>query len=286
LWLLVPVPAVADDLPRHQADLVAVIERVLNSERGWPRVKAAEALADHGQPGRAFAALAGDADTAPPEERIGVWRVLARAAPTATGRQEFLDRIRKAAVALDGSDRIHAVEALAKLGAYREADRPAVGALAAGDPAAAAFPRWYLALSGRREDEARLVELLDAPDPVARWQAAYAIARLKEPSAAARAAVAARADREPPDSPARTVVVSAAYLLADDSGRDRWHRRLIDALASGSDASRVVGFESLGRLGTPADLARLAAATASPDGTVRVAAASASLHILQRRQSP
>ena len=283
---LLALPAPADAPRREPASLVAVLERALDGERGWPRIKAAEALAEHGHPGRAFDALAGDADTAPSPERIGVWRVLARSAPTATGRQGFLDRIRKAAVAPDGPDRVHAVEALAKLGAYCEADRPVIEALAAGDPVAAAFPRWYLALSGRRDDEARLVELLDASDPVARWRAAYATARLKEPSAAARAAVAGRAEREPQDSPARTVVVAAAYLVADDAGRDRWHRLLVDALAAGSDASRAVGYEALGRSGMPADLALLDAATASPDGSVRVAASSAALHILRRGRSP
>ena len=282
--LLAGVSAPAAD-PRP-ADLVAVLDRSLAGERGWPRVKAAEALVDHGHAGRAFDALAGDADTAPPQERIGVWRVLARAAPTAAGRQQFLDRIRTAAVAPDGPDRVHAVEALAKLGAYREADRPAIERMAAGDAATSAFPRWYLALSGRPADEARLVELLDDPDPIARFRAAYATGRLKEPSAAARAAVAARMAREPADSPARTVVVAAAYLVADDAGRGRWHGLLTDALGSGPDASRAVGYEALGRSGTPADLALLAAATASPDAVVRVVAASAALHILRRERTP
>jgi hypothetical protein len=281
--LLAVMPVFAVDLPRDRATLVAVLERALEHERGWPRIKAAEALADHGHSDRAFAALSADADTTPPEQRIGVWRVLARTAPTATGRQQFLERIRVAAFAPDGPDRVHAVESLAKLGAYQEADRKVVEAMAAGDPAAA-FPRWYLALSGRREDEARLVELLDAPDPIARWRAAYGIARLKDSSAAARAAVAARADRELSDSPARTVVISAAYLLSVDAGRDRWHRRLVDTLKSGSVASRAVAFESLGRQGTSADLDILAKATVSPDGLVRVAAASASLHILERER--
>jgi SSS family solute:Na+ symporter len=281
-WLLVAMPALADD----RANFVAILERALQGERGWARIKAAEALVDHDNASRAYEALIGDVDTAPSEERIGVWRVLARAAPTATDRQKFLDQIRTAAFTAGGPDRVHAVEALAKLGAYRDADRSAIEAMASGDPAVAAFPRWYLALTGRRGDEARLVELLDAADPVARWRAAYATARLKEPSAAARVAIAARAGREPVDSSARTVVVSAAYLTANDADRDRWHRLLIEALISGSEASRVVGLESLGKLGTPADLAFLAAAIASADANVRVAAASASLHILERKRTP
>jgi solute:Na+ symporter, SSS family len=196
--LAVAHPTAAGDARSERAQLVTVLERTLDQERGWPRIRAAEALIDHGYTGRAFDALAGDADTAPSPERIGVWRVLARSAPAPEGLQ-FIERIRRAAVDPNGPDRVHAVETLAKLNAYEESDRAVIEAIAGpADPATAAFARWYLALSGRPDDEARLVELLVSPDAVARQRSAYALARLKSPSPAARAAIVAQTERESP----------------------------------------------------------------------------------------
>ena len=164
--------------------LLLTLEREMATNSGWVRIHAAEALIDHGRAQKVVLSFSGEADTAAPPYRIGVWRVLARSADTEEQRQAFTERIRRTMLDPQAPDRIHAAESLAKLGAARLADRPAlVEWLATLDEPASVYPLWLLVLSGDSSgpasSEARLSALLDSSDSTARLRAAFALGRIK-----------------------------------------------------------------------------------------------------------
>lgn len=190
----------------------------------WVRIHAAEALLWHGDP-QPVAEVFSDLQPTEPEYRIGVWRVQAQLADSPELRKQRLEPIRRALRDPAGPDRVHAAEALAKLAAPLTAeDRHAAEQMAASpDPAVAAYSLWLLADAGEEAGRARarerLLELLEAEDPIARLRAAVAIRNLKQPpTAAERTLVAAAAAAEPEDSPAKIHLLGTAWLLAQRGG--------------------------------------------------------------------
>ncbi|WP_164103678.1 sodium:solute symporter family transporter [Candidatus Laterigemmans baculatus] len=301
----------------------------------WVRIHAAEALLWHGDRelvAEVFAPtgdnlagdnlagdnLAGGLATDEPEVRIGVWRIRAQLADQPALRQERLEPIRQALRDPAGPDRVHAAEALAKLGASLTGeDRQAAEQLAdSPDPAVAAYALWLLADAGETAARERLLGLLEAEDPIARLRAAFAIRNLQQPpTASERARVEAAAASEPNDSPAKVYLLGTAWLLTPRGGLAAGNEPAAESTAQEADlASQEADLASPGRsrngwgdavraqLTSPATGDRYAAAMAigdggdwsdvdqlrplleSDDADVRLAAAHAILRI-DRRQS-
>ncbi len=185
----------------------------IRENTGWERIRAAEALVGHGYPQEATDALRDQADTAPPEERIGVWRTLAQAAPSPEARRTMTDRIREVFADSSAPDRTHAVESMAKLRVkITNAERSLAKAMTSGSSAAAVFPNWLLALSGDAEARGALVSALGDSDPVTRLRAAFSLSHLDDPLTAEEvAALEAAALAEALDAPYRAWMIGAAW---------------------------------------------------------------------------
>ncbi len=278
--------------------LVEILQKEMATQTGWVRVHAAEALVHHGYGAGVAAAFAPEADTAAAPLRIGVWRVLATASPDETVRTAFVGRIRAAFLNPDGPDRLHAAEALAKLGVCRKEDRPALEAyLAEQGQALGAFACWVMALSGDVADVDRLAGLLESTDPVARLRAGVALGRLaggvenlslrsstvgatrESPLPSMKERLSIAAGKEPADSPAAVYLACAAYR----AGGEASHRdRVLYYLQNGKTSERYEAALALGARGDEADLPLLTPLLDHAEADVRIGAADASLRILRR----
>jgi SSS family solute:Na+ symporter len=271
----------------HRRQLVQLLQREAESGSGWVRVHAAEALLDHGQvqtPARLFA---GEADTAAPPYRVGVWRIMARAAGTDAERRIFRERIRAGLLDTHAPDRLHAAESLAKLGLSQRVDRPALENWAAtADDANSAYVLWLLVLSGnpseRAASDARLATLLNSTNPVARLRAAFALGRIDTVSRVALDRLNRQSDTEPADSPARPYLLAAGLLHAarDASSSAKLRRQLAWYLANGKANEQLEAATVLGRCGATEEIPELTRLLQSPEADARIGAASGLLYLL------
>src|SRR5262249_8953552 len=152
------------------ARLMGVLEDGLNQRGTWLSVHAAEDLALLGRREPVIAAFVPQAESATPPFRIGVWRVLALSAPTPAIRDDYIQRIRGVLVDTGASDRLHAMEALAKIAApiTSDAERRHVTESAASGDGGAPFALWRLSVAGDANVPERLAELVKSSDSVTR----------------------------------------------------------------------------------------------------------------------
>ena len=253
---------------------VAQLVGALDAESPWVRVHGGEALAALNRPERVIAAFRPQADTAEPQYRIGVWRVLARA-EQGDRRSEYVARIRRAFLDPNGPDQIHAIEALAKLKvpASGDAERKRVRDVAHGGGPAAPFALWRLAQGGDETAVARLASLLDNPDEATRVRAAYVLGRLRPLPQATDRALSAALAKQRAGSVAHSVMRAALGLGA---ARE---------MAQDPEAPQYARYSAamcLAELGTARDYAILSRRLNDSDLDVRVAAAYATLQIEAR----
>lgn len=103
--------------PEMKKESLETIRKVLASESEWVKVHAAEFLLWSGNPEgvqEVFLAEEKLYDTKP-QYRVGIWRVLAQTAASDVEKKVWTDKIMQAFLDTNGTDRIHAVETLAKL---------------------------------------------------------------------------------------------------------------------------------------------------------------------------
>lgn len=300
LWVVMfggAVVAQAGDRPldNPQRDqLVEIMRDTLRQSQGWVRVHAAEALLWHGYNEDVTAAFPADTDTSEAGYRIGVWRVWAQLATDPLQRKDAVDRIRQALRDPDGPDRVHAAESLAKLGESLEPeDRQAADQLAASpEPAIAAFALWLLADAGEASARTKLVEWLQADDPIARLRVAFALRSLKQPlQVAERVAIQQAATLEPDDSPAKVYLMATAWLVVPQNGdqatstidRQSLGESLRQWTTKGQASERYAAVMAFAEGGTTNDIATLQTTLSDTDADVRSASAYALLRI-DRRQ--
>ncbi len=266
-------------LPSAQANaqrLNAILADGLAKRGSFISVHAAEDLIALGQRDTVRNAFASQADTAPAPYRIGVWRVLARSMSDDAQRALFVERIRGALMDPKGTDRVHAMEALAKLEAPIKdaAERAEVEHIARSSDASAPFAWWRLAQAGDAQAIPALVKLVSSPDEVTQARAADALARLNVQSDEARQALRAALASASASSLARPLLIVALggepvrQLLNDPSAPARYQAAMY-----------------LSRHGTPADVAALQKQIDDDDLDVRSAAAFALSRIESQRAS-
>jgi solute:Na+ symporter, SSS family len=266
--------------------LVRLLEQEMLSNRGWVRVHAAEALLDHGHSQAVAESFLPEADTAALPYRIGVWRVLARAAGTEGARRDFSGRIRRSMIDPQSSDRLHAAESLGKLGQADPADRSVLEQwLLTTDDATKTYVLWVLALSSegpqRAEDERRLANLLESSDPMTRLRTAFALGRLPTISTNSTRDLARRLAIEPAASPARLYLLVAALLHADKNSAAALNlkRQLTIYLHHGKPNEQLEAAVALGRRGTQDDVPALAQLLRSQEPDARIGAANGLLYL-------
>jgi hypothetical protein len=264
---------------------IRVLEQEMHSQSNtnWVRIHAADALNDHGRGDLVIKAFAPEAEVTTPQYRIGVWRTLARATGGTDNRRSYVERVRQAMLDVNGPDRLHAVETMAKLGVADRSDRPALLQwLATADEATAAFIRWELLLSSnaaeRADDEAKLAALLDSADMPARLRAAFALSRTPGMSKASIEHLNRRAASEPADSPARAYLLVAAYQHAPSNALKA---ELLKLIQTGKPNEQLEAAAIIGRTGNADDLPVMNELLKHKEADARIGGALGALNILK-----
>ncbi len=207
----------------HEAAALSTLRQALAQEGGWVKVHAAEVLLQHGDAKAVHTAFLAEDKLHATEFRYrsGIWRTLARCAPTAAERAAWTARIAAVFTDVNAPDRLHAMESLGKLGAPHS---PAVLAAAAewlphASPEDAVFLQWLRWQAGDAGARAFIVSQLASPVLDARLCAAFVLRLANAGDEPTLAALAQAADREPADSTARVYIVGAAYALRADGDR-------------------------------------------------------------------
>lgn len=287
LFVLLPAPEAHASVPAPD-ELLDTIRAVFEGETGWVRIHAAEALIWHGCAAEVYEAYLPRADSAPPKARIGVWRVLARSAPTPEERETYVARIRAAFLDKNGPDRLHAVETLAKLGAPAPAG--ALEEAAQGSDAFAVYARWALYNVRGDGDPSGIAELLDAQDPAVVRSTAYALRNLPELPADLTEKLWAMVNAQGPPTVA-DVYLESALAVHDESYPLGAMTKLLSRLprpdaaapamplTKGEKVEICMAFAEAGR---ESDAVFFAALVDDPEADVRQAAAHALLRIHRR----
>ena len=284
-----PSPPVTNQV-RDQA--VAELRRALNDEQGFVKVHAAEALLALSVESRVLAVFLAEMKKHgdEPHYRTGIVRVLARATPRETDRTGYLARLRDVYFDVDAPDRVHALEALAKLGyAIDEQDRVRFEELPRpGFSDAEPCLRWLRAVSGAESDVRSLAELLDHPEPRVRGLAAYALRHLpnKLPADVVTKLQQAAAIEKP--SKDRVYVVSSAYVASPDAETSQRLKEILKAAAppggvTGSDQDKREIADAIGLRGSREDMPLLQQLLRDSSADVRISAAAAVLRVDRRR---
>lgn len=265
---------------------VRTLRDVLADGRRWVKVHAAEYLLalDYREGVQAAFERELEHFSEEPQYRIGIWRVLARAADNEEQRNKWTGSIRKVFLNPAATDRLHAVETLAKLG-YKvcDADAGAFEEAAESDHTAmTAFARWVLVNSERPDAEARLAELLASPDVKVRGYAAYALRHLPTVSLQVAGQLAAAVEREPAGSLTRVFLVGAAAVHTSGKTRAQLVGELVREVTRGSGDECAQAVQTLAQVGSQAELPPLIALLDNSDPDQRATAAAAILRIGRR----
>ena len=281
---------------------VGIMRDGLHNEPKWVKVHAAEfllALDYREDVGAVFQKeLASFGDE--PQYRIGIWRVLARETYVQEERSKWIERIRDAFLDPDGPDRLHAAEALGKLG--HELEEPADDAadttanrkkqaefdafeLTAGgaDALLRIHAEWVWTNSGFKAAEASLAEMLSSEDVDARDSAAYALRFRPEVSTDTLKALLNAVEHQESERPP-VYLLSAAYHHAPEDTRPPLKKHILSYARDGSKDEKYEACVALGALGGPEDLMLLIGLMddAGQHLDVRMAAANAVCRIERR----
>ena len=264
--------------PELRQQALATLQRVLVQEQEWVKVHAAEFLLklDHPQGIRDTFLQQLQDHGQEFKYRIGIWRVLARAAADNQEAIRWTGRIRDVLADPAAPDRLHAMESLAKL-RYKvlpqdvklveDAAREPTGPMAP-------FAAWVLVNSGRPAGSARLADLLHGPE---RGLAAYALRHLDNVSPVVRQELLDLAQREPAGAEVRMYLICAAAIHAPEPQKAEFRTALLEYIQQGSISQRYLACETLGHLATKADLPLLTDLLSDPVADVRSSAAAAIL---------
>lgn len=257
---------------RDKADIETRMKSIIldsMSLRGtWGSIHAAEAAINLGSTQQAFEAFRGQAETDAAGYRIGVWRVLAVAEEDASSRVVFTDRILNVFRDPTSKDRIHAIEAIAKLRLILNADDLARMEQLTEQPdfSGRPFVLWCLLNNKQAERRDAIFSQLSNHDEVVRLRSAY-IARQMRPYSASE-----KAGLENALTVEATSTLAWPYLAA---ALDRVEL----LLKSDSTTARKLAADCLKTTGSRADLDELEAMTKDQDAGLRIAAAAAWLQI-------
>lgn len=294
-----------DGLTQQVKELAyAALRNALHANAFWVRVHAAEFLIALGETGDVEDEFAKETDfeTQRPE-RIGVWRVRYRLAGSKDDQEAVANRIRAVAHDQSATDRLHAVETLAKLRIQLpEVEVQAIVAATcdAGEHELA-FGLWMAVTQEGNEQlqaqQEQLASLLASDDDLARLRAAYALWQVASKSPPLRDAIidtgvrtTEQKAKESLEELAGAHVLATAWKTAelwevdDDIRRFRDARiqELSTALKRAADESTEVSrvlADTLAELGTPADGDRLLEYLETDDPDLRASAANALLRI-------
>lgn len=218
LLLLVRTHAAEPAATSLQTQSEAILVDSLSAAGQWSSIHAAEYLIRLDAAPRALAAFRPQADSATPQYRIGVWRVLVQAEPAPADQIRYVERIRSVLLDPNAEDRLHALESLAKLHVTITApgELEIVEQLAdSPDFAGRSFAIWRLL---QAKPTPKLLDLLQeelaAADEVRRLRAAFVCGQVKQLRPVDRAKLRQLAASEPQESIAYPYLAIAAGQAA------------------------------------------------------------------------
>jgi len=262
----------------------AALAGILQHSSGMARVHAADVLIEWGDLTAPRAALGSAEPTegAIPVTRIGVWRILVRAANDPATRAMWLSRIEAVVYDSKAPDRSNAIETLCKIGIRPEGRlRETMWSVArSGPPSDAVFAAWSLCLAEEPGSLELLKSFLAAPDSGPRLRAAYALSYLKPAGPLPQLAIAA--DAEPPGTAPWAYITGAAYgLNAAPARAAAWKTALAKMAAdeSAMEKGRMECCRGIAARGDAGDAPFFLPLLSSASEEVRISAASAILRL-------
>ena len=264
---------------------VAVLRKVMDGEERWVKVHAAEYLLEAGYPEGIRDVFLEEANIygKEPQYRIGIWRVLARAADSEQEQAKWIGKIRDVFVDATAPDRPHAAETLAKLN-YKLLDSEIAAAEEAANSknlALAPCATWILANAGRPSTEARLAAFLESPNVDIRCDAAYGLRHLPSISDVAREKLLAAVEREPTRARVRVFVIAAAAVHAS-APNPLLKAELLRLAENGTPDEKCQACQTLAQIGNNSDLPMLVRFLDDTNANFRATAAGAILRIQRR----
>ncbi|WP_460672505.1 hypothetical protein [Larkinella ripae] len=274
------------------------LRTVLQTEREWVKVHAAEYLLWLGQPAGVQDVYRNELrqfETQSPY-RIGIWRVLAQAAATPAEKKTWTDRIVAAFADPNGPDRIHAAETLAKLGistatVAAEASRKAI---AGENRPLALYTLWSATLADAKTapvNRRKFLELaLNRQEETApRKLGAFILRKLGGVTAAEWKQLAEAALAEPVSSGLQLNLVHTALVTAPAEASRSEPYRLLRVKLLATQHSAVVGDQlelaaALAEKGTATDVPVLVPFLKHENADLRAGAAYAILKIKAKKE--
>lgn len=214
--------AISDSL---KAQSIEVLRKILRTQTEWVKVHAAEYLLWSGHPEGVQKAYLEEEKQFGHKcpYRIGIWRVLAQTEKKATEKKVWIGKVLNAFLETNGSDRIHAVESLAKLKISPLAYDAVATRMALESPIRnlSLYTLWSHAFSS---PDARLkvkksffnIVISRAEDNSSKKLAAYVVRHLGGLSVEEWEEIAKASLTEPHESEARVNLLSSAFVTVPD----------------------------------------------------------------------
>lgn len=261
------------------------LRQALQTERGWPKVHAAEALLSVGDRVFLFSKWKQEKeDSWPGSTRIGYWRVSARCADESLESQKWIRRIEGAFTEEGSPFHLAALESLCKLSFHATGPTLQRIQLVAQDPntADALFAYWALHLIEQQDALDRTIDALKSSDCKMRKLAAFVLNGAKCHQPNILAILADAADQEPTDSEAAPFLLSTAVALGANPTRESaWRIRLKEILSQGDSNSRYIICQTMAGHFVPSDIDSLKPLLDHPEADPRIGGALAILTLLQ-----
>ncbi|NOY29969.1 MAG: hypothetical protein GXP28_07255 [Planctomycetes bacterium] len=278
-------PAQVSQELRGQA--IDMLRQILEQESRWVKVHAADFLLMLDYPQGVAEVFARELDESGdvPEYRIGIWRVLARAALQDKQRNDWVAKIRDVFFDENAPDRLHAAETLGKLGytVREKGDELFEDMASSNNDSLSVFVQWVLANSKREGATARLAKFLSSDDASVRGNAAYALRFLPRVSPEVGKKIVAAVQNESVDSSSRVYLVASATIHAPEESRPPLKDQMLAYFDTGTDDEKYEACIALSQIGTNDDLPLLASLLKDTNADVRSASAYAILRIAQRQ---
>lgn len=213
-----------ETLPAGAAPYVTLLREVMHGQQEWVKVHAAEYLLWSGYPDGVKEAFVREEKQfgTKPQYRVGIWRVLVQSPGNESERVVWLNRMKSAFLDVDGPDRIHAAETLAKLHVSMAPEAPKVTRDALESPveALALYTLWGTANGPaeiRKAVIGKLIKnltLLTNTQGAIRSISAYALRQIGGLDENQWWQLSESALKEPDSSPAKVFLLSAAWLTS------------------------------------------------------------------------
>lgn len=211
-------------IPAAAAPYVTSLRKVMQEQQEWVKVHAAEYLLWAGRPEGIREAFLDEEKQfgTKPQYRVGIWRVLYQSAGNESERVVWLNKIKVAFMDMNGPDRIHAAETLAKLHVSLAEEVPEVTrqALESRVEPLALYTLWSTANSSPEARKAvigKLIKnltLLTGVHAAVRSISAYALRQMGGVDENEWRQLSEAALKEPGSSPAKVFLLSAAWLTS------------------------------------------------------------------------